>query len=364
MPSNAPSNGAPLQASIQTILEDRLCSTCGYNLKGLDASGVCPECGESCASGVSRAGRRVIDNSEAGQATLAYLLPLGLALFMCGLSGLTLARFSHLVIVLTSDAYEIKVGLAASSLWVIGLLLLMRERPKPSSGSPADAEEAPWLLKLVITITQPAWIAVAAFAHLELAAQPSAAPAKWIALTVAALGLPAVPWLLSCTAEWTMSLTLAGWLRNAAWCLAFGVLVSAPIQLLWQTQWNWPSLLLFPEALARLLWFGGFLVTALFSLQLVIDLRWAIINARERAESSRRIAERRRRYDASLPQATYVEPPAIIPADVANQLEDAASAAPPPQQQYQHLDDARIEPGKDVKPYPLEDSAPAAEPRP
>ncbi len=367
MPSPAQQRTAPLQASIETILDDRLCSHCGYNLKGLDATGLCPECGESCSGGVSSLGHRVIDNTEIGQSSLAYLLPLGLALFMCGLSGLALAWFSHVTLMRSADSVQVRIGLAAASAWFLAILILLRDRPTPKGGLAGDVDEAAWPLKLAVALTQPAWIAVAALSHLELSGVAWASGAKWAAFAVGALGLPAVPWLLSYTALWSVSLGLAGWLRGAAWALALGGPVFGTIQTLWALNLKWAFLFQFPEGIARFIWLLGFACTALFSLQLVVDARWAIINARERAARDRRIAARHLRYAQAAPKLAPIELAPIAPEIVAR-LEDSAVAAlspPEPPENYIHYhDDARMEPGKDVKPYPLEDTAPPADPTP
>ncbi|MBL8744987.1 MAG: hypothetical protein JNK58_01380 [Phycisphaerae bacterium] len=358
MPANVSSTAGKLQATIETILDDRVCSSCGYNLKGLDATGVCPECGEPCAGGVSTLGPRDVDNSEFGQTSLAYLLPLGLALFTSAVSGLVLAWFMFVVSIWTPSVTETRVALAAATAWYLALLVLIRDRPHPARGLVQVTDDAPWTLKLFLVISQVAWIAFAACIYLELAGNQSIGVIKWTALCVGAVGLPALAWLLSSFALWARSLNLSNWLHAAAWLLAIGGGLSGAIHALWALNLAWARLLFLVEAVARFFWLAAFVATALFALQLTIDIRWAIINARERADSRRRIEERRRQYAAAQHPASADVPGHAVPPEVAARLQ--SSSAPPIEEQPmpRHLDDARLEPGQGVQPYPLEDTTP------
>jgi hypothetical protein len=361
MPSPGQPNAAPLLTSIETILDDRFCSECGYSLKGLSASGLCPECGEPCAGGVLKGadGHRVIDNTEMGQASLLFLLPLGFALLICGLAGMVLTWFVFLIVASGVDTLQVRIGLVASTAWFLSILILLRVRPRSSAVSADHHDDSPGFIRLILALTQPAWIAAAALAHLELAGVAGAGTAKWPVIAIGVIGMPALPWHLSYTALWAMHIKLADWLRGAAWTLAFGGLLSGSIQTLWIMKMTWTQIFFVIELVGRFLWHGALIATSLFALQMVIDVRWAVINARERAARDRRIAERRRRYAESVPQATLVSAPPLPP-EVVAALEDSATASepaePPPQAfQYRSRDEARIEPSKDVKPYGLED---------
>lgn len=355
MPTDQPSRGGSLNASMSTILDDRACSSCGYSLKGLDAGGVCPECGEACATALAGLGVRPEDNVDISRTSFAFLLVLGIGLFLCGVSGIFVARFAHVLLVDAVDADEVRLGLAGSGLWVVAALILLRDRPRAQQTKTVLDDHAPWFIRLGVAISQPAWIAAAGFAHLELSGTPGAAAGKWIAFLLASLGAPLVPWVISSIAEWVGSSNLMNWLRNAAWCLAFGVVVLPIAELLWATKMNWTSLLTFPAGLAHVLWVLGMIGTSVMCFQLLIDVRWAIINARERAASQIRIAEKRRQYEASLPQATYVEPEREVPREVADLLEQSPSA-PAPHKVYRAADEIYIEPAKNAEPYALEDT--------
>lgn len=362
MPTPGQPIAATLHTSIETILDDRFCSECGYSLKGLSVSGLCPECGEPAAGGVLRGphGERVIDNTEMGQASLLFLLPMGLALFVSGLSGLVLTWFIFRVVATGVEAAESRIGLVASTAWFLAVLILLRDRPRPKNTSADLVDDSPGFLKLILALTQPAWIAVAALTHLELAGAAWAGSAKWPVIAIGVIGMPALPWHLSYTALWAMHQSLADWLRGAAWILAFGGLLSGSIQTFWIMKMTWTQIFVVIELLGRFLWHGALIATSLFALQMMIDVRWAVINARERAARDRRMAERRRRYAESVSQATLVSPPTPITPEVVSALEDSATASehtgPPPQAlPYRSRDEVRIEPGKDVKPYGLED---------
>lgn len=355
----------PLRATIETILDDRHCAECGYNLKGLESSGLCPECGAPCSAGVSARVEdgRVIDDGDIGQTPVSYLLPLAGAVLACGLAGMVLAWFVFILLFKSAEPAQVRIALAGATAWTIGVLILLRGRPTPAAAeSLPNAGDAPLALRLIVAVTQPAWVAAVALAHLELTGVAWAGWGKYAALAIACVGLPGVPVLVSYTAQWAMCQTLAEWLRNGAWALGIGAAVAAPIRALAAFKFTWVIILYFPEAVGWLLWFAGLIGTSLLTLSLVVDLNWAVINARERIARDRRLLERRRRHEQAVMErvpvgATATEATGPLPTPIVEEgpAEPPSSLVPPPQFSKNEI---RIEPAKDVQPYRLEDSTP------
>lgn len=340
---------------IETILDDRPCTECGYNLRGLSASGVCPECGSPVSGAASaargKAGRRIIDETELGQCSLSYLLPLGMALCMCGLSGMVLLVSLWNLRAGSPDPFWIRAGSIAAVLWLVGALILLRDRPAPRGAVAVNrSPDLSWPLKLMIVLTQPALAAIPALYHLEATGTPWAAQARIAAWIIACIGLPAFPVVVSFISDWAMDASLTLRLRYSAWALGVGAAVVGGYLLVEASGFPALGLFVWLYFLARLAWVIGFIAASVYCLELLIVVRWAVINAKERADSARRLAERRRRWEESMKRT---------PAPIGTRpVADAPASVPPTVHPIRFPHEKQIERPPDVQPYGLEETRP------
>lgn len=113
-------------AGANTIEGDRSCGSCGYNLKGLAAGGLCPECGTPIRARASP--------SEAAPELLEaprwLVLAIGWACF--GLLGVVILKHIVLFIMTLLKASELWKNAALSCFgiaWVVGVVLVTLPRP-------------------------------------------------------------------------------------------------------------------------------------------------------------------------------------------------------------------------------------------
>lgn len=105
-----------------------MCVRCGYELRGLDASGLCPECGLSIAESLQR--RRLGLSSHAYLSSLrtgSLLAIAGLAAF--GASGLARSVFFRSFFAVGTQQSFVALDAAASALLIAGLWMLTIDDP-------------------------------------------------------------------------------------------------------------------------------------------------------------------------------------------------------------------------------------------
>lgn len=121
--------------------DDRPCGSCGYNLKGLAAGGVCPECGTPIRpkAGTSEIAPELLEAPRALVTTIGY--------GCIGLAALTLLEIVVGIAMAWGRASALwtgAIGLCFGLAWVAGVVLVTIARP----GAPRDGAGA-WL-ELVI----------------------------------------------------------------------------------------------------------------------------------------------------------------------------------------------------------------------
>lgn len=364
------SNTRPHDAR-ETIIDDRLCASCNYNLRGLPATGVCPECGAENihAVHIGSFGSRVTDNSELGLASNSYLVPLILALTVIALTSPAIAAIGLATWNGSSSAFTTYFGLVAGAFWFLATLILCRDRPR-IRGSHRHRDDADaWPVKLLAVLSQPLWIALPVLAEIEAGGAAWAGPGKMICFVLAGFSAGSVPFLAALTAEWAFDFALMGRLRGAAWIVSAASLAMGLLWLIALTKIPPAIFAIGFGAVSQILWALAMVAVSLFSLSLLIDIGWATVNSGERLARDSRINARRRAHAAAL-----AVPPPITEAPASSEVlsrlepEDHTPPAPEPDDLTIacQLEKHHIERPPDVVPYPLEapepDSAPPSDP--
>lgn len=283
----------------------RPCMSCGYNLQGLRADGVCPECGRPIRS--RKDVPRYTDNLV--NAPLGYLrvFSFGCLVLMLGGVGLIAA-----LIVQYAGLSGPVLGLAAGVVWYSGVMIVTQPRPVTAAAT-VDPRVEWFAPRLAARLTQACWVlgAGAAYAWTNTgvgggggapgAGALIASALPWtaaVAFTAAIAGIVPLCVCLSNLAFWAADSSLGYSFRACAWLAG----VYAPL-----------SLIAAADALTGgglfrsfgLLGFGSLLVLAFFRGSLVLCSlyclwrvhsmsRWAIRNhlgAEERVERIRERAE-------------------------------------------------------------------------
>jgi hypothetical protein len=349
---------------VDTIEDDRRCIECGYSLRGLSASGVCPECGAEASFAVRPFdwGARVADDSELGLASSTYLVPLALALVSMALAAPALAAVGLATWNGGWSEFNLVLGLAAGAVWLCVTLVLCRDRPRPK-GSPRHPDDVrAWPIRLLAVLSQPLWIVLPVLAQLEANGTPWASPAKRACFILAGLSACSAPVLAALTAEWAHDFHLMERLRNAAWFVAAAALGLGACHLITLTGLPPAMFAIGFSVILQVAWGLAMVAVALGALLLLLDVGWAAVNSTERlARDSRRAARERAKAAALAVPLPIIDP--APPADALARLEEAARtpAAPAPGDpaigcQYEKHHIARPD---DVKPYPVEESSDA-----
>jgi Zn finger protein HypA/HybF involved in hydrogenase expression len=195
---------------------DRPCRKCGYNLKGLRAGGVCPECAQPMASVGSA--ERLRDTLS--DAPLLYLRPL-----LLGLGLLAFAAVAAPVILLLGPFTPGKVVLllCAAIGWWGGIFLATMQRTGGPNTVPDAVLDSSWLRTANRSI-QSAWL-LSVLAWLVLLNQPGWFAAGFliagIVFTLVGLGgFVPLSIHLSALADWSGHSSLGDRFRATAWALA------------------------------------------------------------------------------------------------------------------------------------------------
>ncbi len=219
-------NSVGLQANKtpDTIVDDRSCIHCGYNLRGLRIEGNCPECGRPI-KGRKRA-PRYTDQLVHAPITWLQVFASGAVLLLLAAAGVA-AMIIALLFVWNVPLLLILAGLCAA--WTIGVWLCTRPRPQmPTNTVNVHAE---WrTLRVVARATQCFWPLAALLAafciyiynnSLSTGALYTGIGAASLSLLIAVGGLAPTCALLANIADWAEDSSLAQSLRGCAWTICF-----------------------------------------------------------------------------------------------------------------------------------------------
>mgnify|MGYP006279483979 FL=1 len=325
--TNPPSPG-PVSTPRTTVAEVR-CPHCNYSLRGLHATGRCPECGSHYDISNKRRGPR----DRLGDAPLFYLRRLTIASLAAGTAGLV-ALAALFVGWVGSNPIPAILGLLAHLAYTAALTVVALPRKRgagaPPLPFPASRE---WLsLKLFGIGGQllliPTILLAAISASLTTSAQtpptPGAAPAAQATWLTATLDTTAVlcfaayfasffplGFLLANYADWADDDSLASKLRGAGWIV--GVL--GPFAVIAQA--------VFSIGIGGIVGFAALVGAILASLATIVALaffpvacllfastcQWAKRNKDEERERDARLAERRKRAADDMVQTSEASEP-------------------------------------------------------
>ncbi len=227
-----------MKATPMTVMDDRACVNCGYNLKGLRGDGVCPECGRAIRvkkKDIPRYTDALVNAPKMWLAGLAFGSTLLFASVLCVM---TLFVVSLALPAGAKFAAAI-MQLAAAAIWYIGVLISTQPRPVMPTTQIDPRKE--WSgLRRSARITQVFWVlmptCMAVYWYLYNAAAatvPRGAPPGdglvWGAIACFAVGAVGLIWLciyLSNIAFWGddeigANFRTCAWLVGAAATLTF-----------------------------------------------------------------------------------------------------------------------------------------------
>lgn len=165
--TTAPATAAPIAAP--TVEFDMPCVGCGYNLRSIVTSGICPECGAAVADSFAHgwlvfADRGWLETLRGGFAKILWLFPAGFAAYIALILIFMLAVGSvfsgAVVLVLLSVLLGVAICVGLTWLWLKGLWAVTCPEP-PQSGPPTRTPMIAWIRGLnVVSIVGFALLAV------------------------------------------------------------------------------------------------------------------------------------------------------------------------------------------------------------
>lgn len=276
---------------------DRKCRKCGYSLKGLPASGVCPECGTPFAA--ARVGR-FCDNLT--DAPIEYLCTLRGGLLMLGLAVAVLVLGLVATLFLGFGALA-GASLIVSVLWMIGVWVAVTPRPDDDGFAPDPLLDSRPLTQACRAIHAAPILAALLLgaAVASFSTPPMSTTTQMLlgaaggAFVLAALGLIPLGIYLSAVSDWAGADTLGAQFRVAVFMLIAATVMAVGAGMVSVVS---PG---FRSGIAGLatMWAAIILVlAALFFLLLLVRLinaaHWAVLNAHNAMDTEARIAERRK----------------------------------------------------------------------
>lgn len=332
----------------ETIFQDITCRSCGYNLKGIDARGRCPECGEFISSRAFGDAHRRSFQGNLGEAPKGFLLLLSAAMLATGVGQLAMLLLWGWTVVYGLSDIELNIAaIVAGVLYLAGIAGMVVPAPKQTSSARprtpkffivvAISGAACWILHPVLVI----WT--------QAAASALSSYVVGFLFVAGAFSAAAVGVILSDIAEWASDTVIANWLRNFAWGQAAGLTVCLLVKLFEAAGLPFVGLLYWVMSLGALAWLVCVLMAGISAIQMLRMVFWAVRNTKERVERDRRIARRAREYEERRQVAM----------DLAN------ASMPPEQPVMEELDPLTPRPGMkthqisrptgEASPYGLED---------
>ncbi len=333
-PAPSPPRKAPLG---DTLPDDAACSHCKYSLRGLRAGGRRPECGTPIA--FRRRRHRLDDHLT--DAFPSYLKTLAVGCWLM-FGGALVTGACLMLARATFNPYPAAAAGVSGLFWWAGVWIVTR--PRQTAAVPRAELEQEWLrCRWFARLTQIGWaVAGVAMCGLIFATRAAMTAAIMNVLPYAPtpavrsfeslaylgnfaglIGIIPLCLVLAGLADWAGHDSLAGRCRASAYLLTMGTVATAlslPVVLARGAGLFGPAA--FIVYTIFVLGFLSFLTGMLFLLFSLAQLAgmslWAISNAETRAESDRRIAERRHEFaerlaDRSARAGANPAPPPVNP---------------------------------------------------
>lgn len=307
----------------QVIGTDRPCIRCGYNLRGLETNGACPECGTAITQ--AKKSVRLADNLTDAPLGYIRLMAVGLGL-QAGL--VLLIGFLTIFRGLGMPGEILKIVAAigwAGSAWIV-----TAKRPR-TERIVADEILDSAKIRLIARVTQSVGV-LAAFVGFGAwyFNSPIVAAVGGVLMLGALFGLVPLGVYLSALADWAGDTNIGTRLRGSVWCIAVCGTVMVALVLVLQLPVPFALLLAMVVTISGILVAGGLIIFGFSVLQLAMAAGWAIQNAVQAREREIRLAEKRRRRamrdaarahaaDAAMaatappPPEAYADDPSVIP---------------------------------------------------
>ena len=309
-------NAKPIGA---TINEDRACIKCGYNLRGLETHGACPECGTAITPKRDRS-KRFADNLVNSEMWYLKTLAVGLGLMAASVVG-TWVLWIGVWIGSIPVALGNVLALALALAWFAASWISTTKRPHTESTVKDEILDSDPLRKAARFAQALAVLAVLADAARYWTGSPVFAALYGLVSVAFLFGLVPLGIYLSSLADWAGETGVGSRLRTAAWCTTVcgSLAVIASVALLMPV----PFKLLIAGALTILsiIVLIGLVLFCASTVQLAHTAVWAITNSHQSQEREIRMAERKRRQaEADAARATAAD---IAMADTANPHQQA-----------------------------------------
>lgn len=283
-------------STIQThIAHDRECDHCGYNLKGLQPGGKCPECGRPIRQRSSKTSGTIMD-----EAPMHFVKKLRFG-FLLSSTGIVLTVLS----VFTPGTVEVAIDIFAALLWILGIYFITLPRPNRESirkDRVLDNDR----FRLIVRLLNITWPAEALIGAAIFSLQNSTTGGGGIMLgLLAGFGalISVAAWVsmiptsvyLAELAYWTSNNNLADRLRGCAWILAVVGTITALLTGLGIALGS--TSLIFVAAFPSIIIFFTVIVYNFTFLQMTHVMHWVVNNQDHASGSFERKEERRKREE-------------------------------------------------------------------
>ncbi|MCK4873794.1 MAG: hypothetical protein KAS72_13820 [Phycisphaerales bacterium] len=211
----------------QVLDEDRMCHKCGYNLRGLKGSGVCPECGTSIGLSFVRF------HDSLDEAPLPYLKKLRLGATLMLYAGLLVGVLTLASPVIRSQlrygpAVVNQSAVIVVAMWCVGVYLLTA--PRPRLGSP-EGDSRDWRLRrLLVRWTSLGWIAlpvvVIILAHVRTwstQVESILCASGFVGCVIGIFAMVALSGYLAGLTSWAYDLQLSERFSRLVWGVVWGI---------------------------------------------------------------------------------------------------------------------------------------------
>ncbi len=300
----------------ETIIDDRLCPSCGYSLKGLVSGGTCPECGTTIRAYIKRY------DDTLGDAPARFLTILRAGFVIMGVGGLVTLL---LILTILMDFFFLQPadmaifgGLSSSAkmrtvllplsigAWSFGSIMVTIPRPEPGGSGVRRENGMPEWHHLRTGIRAGALALVIGTLLWLVAELADVAILQWIGVVFVGAGTASV--VLTCIyvsnlAHWASDSHSAMQLMYAG----LGIAVSGPLAALMFSPLKFVVGVFLPVVLMLLLASMLWLSTNVLKMNSTIS--WAIINTRERVARDERIAKKAREQAAEAARRSGYAPP-------------------------------------------------------